>query len=152
MAKIPDLWPAKFTDLEQPTPVMILRQQAVLLGDKTNNVLTAFVESRQIDVGEFGHTFVVQAPLLGYRHPILRAAHGVRVYPVSLTILVEGARSYTDKQLKADFGVPSGKLADLNPDQFQAALKAVLGSRAVGDLIGSLIAQSRDAETDDGEE
>jgi hypothetical protein len=40
-----DLWPAKFGDVDARLPLVILREQAALLGEKTGNLVQALVKS-----------------------------------------------------------------------------------------------------------
>ena len=79
---IPDLWP----DIEQSQvvpPVAILREQAALLGKKTNHLLEGRVVSTNTGYGGFVHSFYIVAPTLDdYEYKLFQIEHGVNLYPV----------------------------------------------------------------------
>src|SRR5262245_38143551 len=84
-----DLWP---TDIEKAekleTPVSILKQQASLLGERTNQIVTAKVAQTDKDHGlpdsdDFAYVFFIAAPALGnYRYRLFTVAHGIELYPL----------------------------------------------------------------------
>jgi hypothetical protein len=78
---IPDLWP----EIEQSQvvpPVVILREQAALLGKKTNHLLEGrVVTSAATD--KFYHSFRIVAPALDdYAYGLFSVWHDVTLYPV----------------------------------------------------------------------
>ena len=125
---IPNLWPENFGESDKLTPVSILKQQGVYLGQKTNNLVIG--EVRSLAGADFvRHFFELSAPLMGYNHSLFYIEHDpVKLYPV---------------EIKSRGGVlgPEGK-AD-TPDQFLAELKEILNSENTKQIIQSLIAQSR---------
>lgn len=135
---IPNLWPE---DLGGPppvnTPLAILRRQAAILGERTQNVVTGRVESRQISGGQFfEHTFVVQAPALGYRIPVVDVRHGLVAYPAKVleTTVITGPRP-------PDID-PWRQLTPLYEPEFLVRLGQVLGSPEVRGVVSSFMAQS----------
>lgn len=129
---IPDLWPADFGAPPQPPPATILRQQGYLLGQRTQNFVIGEVESKSIAAkGEFIHTLVISAPVLGYRQAILHAKHGVSYYPAEVALYDATGRHRRREN------VPTA-------DAFMTVLRQELANPDTVALIGSLLAQSRD--------
>jgi hypothetical protein len=81
MAARDDLWGA-FTPEALRAPVTILREQARLLGDKTQHLIEAEVNT-SAGGGEFRHHFDVIVPALDdYRYRLFAVWHGLEIYPV----------------------------------------------------------------------
>ena len=81
---IPNLWPKDIGRHATLTPLAILRQQAANLGEQTQNLVKAVVESQQVADTVFEHTLVLVAPLLGFRFPLFHVRHGIQLYPIQL--------------------------------------------------------------------
>ena len=128
---IPDLWPPDFGTSSQPSPASILRQQAHLLGQRTRNVVVGEIESKSEGRGRFLHQFVLAAPLLDFRQPLLHIRHGVEVYPVELAV-------YDDS------GAHVVNISAVNSEQFMSALKSHLAAERIVRLVRSLVDQCRD--------
>jgi hypothetical protein len=78
---IPDLWP-EIEQTELLPPVAILREQAALLGKKTNHLLEGQVVTKT-DVGRFFHSFYIVAPALSsYTYRLFGINHDENLYPV----------------------------------------------------------------------
>jgi hypothetical protein len=128
---IPDLWPANFGITQQPSPASILRQQAHLLGQRTQNFVVGEVDSRPDGSNEFIHTFHLTASLLDFRQALLHARHGVDHYPVELAIYDENG-SHIAKSTIPDAA------------QFMSELRKHLASERIVRLVRSLVGQCRD--------
>ena len=132
---IPNLWPddiAVSNDLK--TPVTILRQQATLLGEKTQNLVVAEVSTtvEELSAGgnRFMHRFNVVAPALGnYRFCIFRVEHTIDFYPIKISV-------YSPKKGQPDITVKS-------EGEFAQALKEIFSSEEARRVIHALIAQSQ---------
>ena len=116
-----DLWPA----IEQPTikaPVVILREQAQLLGEKTRNIVEAEVTRIEgedwIPWYHFAYAFWIVAPTLGnYRYRLFAIAHGIDIYPVLVNLGTD---------LLKDVGAPiSEQLEKAKQSAMQTGAKAV---------------------------
>lgn len=88
-----DLWPEDLIEDVcnfSRTPAIILREQAALLGKKTNNLVEAEVvrvETRH--PGEFGYAFFIVTPVLdGYKYKLFTIEYNLNMYPVSLDISI----------------------------------------------------------------
>jgi hypothetical protein len=67
--QVPDLWPEDFGQLDMPTPLSILKQQGVYLGQRTNNVVIGQV--RSLAGADFvRHYFELSAPLMAYNYDL----------------------------------------------------------------------------------
>jgi hypothetical protein len=67
------------------TPFVILKEQAELLQEKTNGLLTVDLQNSQQGLS-FGFHFLIVAPTLNnYRYNLLTLSHGLGYYPVVLT-------------------------------------------------------------------
>ena len=82
---IPDLWPAEVAFTDVVSPLMILRHQAGLLRDRSQNVLEAVVTSH---VGEVDvvHEFSIVVPALARKsYSMFRVTHQFdQVYPAGI--------------------------------------------------------------------
>jgi len=137
-ATIPNLWPDTFGEPPQWTPVAILKQQGILLGQKTGNMVYGEVQSRVLPSGQFMHVLQITAPLLAFRQAVAVVIHNVDLYPLSVGQAKPGD---THNQ----FGVPemeSEPQQVTSPEQFLTVLRSILQSEATTKLIRSLIAQS----------
>lgn len=104
------------------TPVMILREQAALLGAKTHRQIEASVETRASD-GIFYHSFNLVVPALdNYTYQLFRICHGIDLYPV----LVE---------------TPRGALKMHSEYDFLLWLREKLSSQSTKQVISSILGQ-----------
>lgn len=82
MATQADFW-GEIAPAQVRTPVSILREQAALLGRKTNNTLEAKVSTTVSEASLFVHNFDLVVPALdGYTYRLFRLYHGADIYPV----------------------------------------------------------------------
>jgi hypothetical protein len=81
MAAQADFW-GEIAPASIRTPVSLLREQASLLGKRTNYLLEARVETSAA-YGDFTHRLVLVAPALSdYEYELLKIRHGIDLYPV----------------------------------------------------------------------
>ena len=118
-----NLWP-DFAIEPTKSPKSILKEQAGYLMAKTNNVLSAEVETVQSPNGQIVHHFYLVAPALNnYRYRILSVIHELFFYPLDITGI--------DFVLKAE-----------NQEEFINSLSEVFNSPATVQVISSLLSQS----------
>jgi len=121
---IPDLWPQDIGEASLQTPVTILRQEAALLGEKTNQLVTAEVTT-QSQGQTFLHSFVIVAPALdNYKYELFKVQHGISFYP--MTVIVQGGGNNIGSQA-----------------QFIEILRMIFTSPNTKNIVQSLIAQIR---------
>lgn len=120
--QIADLW-GGFEPAEVRTPLSILRQQAALLGDKTNHLVEARVNTHTS--GPYiNHAFNLVVPALeDYTYQLFQMSHGIELYPVVL--------DSTHKYLKLE-----------NEEAFVGWLSSCLSSETTKRIIGNLMAQA----------
>lgn len=119
MAAQPDLW-GEVVPAEVRTPLSILREQASLLGAKTNNLVEATVTTATYR-DEFVHRFLLVVPGFdNYTYELFRIAHGIELYPVF-----------------------AGGSARETEEKFIAWLKTTLSSDETKRIISNLFSQAR---------
>lgn len=128
MSSVPDvdLWPKERFATDVVTPVSILRRQAALLGEKTQQLVTAEVFTSV--VGDHAtHFFRLVVPALdNYRYELFRVEHRVEeLYPITGYFLLSTARRMEDQT------------------DFVGWLKDILSSNATLQRIDSLMAQAK---------
>jgi len=121
MAAQTDLW----GDIQAKairTPVSILREQATLLGPKTQNLIEAKVATTT-ELGTFFHSFNLVVPALdSYTYRLFRVSHQIELYPIRV------------------HGDPIVDLAD--EGAFSDWLRQRLSSEETKRIIASLTAQA----------
>lgn len=150
---MPDLWPKDIEYTGLKAPVTILREQASLLGKRTQNIVTAEVaqprdllvrmdQLRVINPRDplkpkaFFYAFHLVAPVLGnYRYELFTIANDIRLYPVMIypdeDILAEIAPDASEKILVAE-----------TEDEFVEMLSKILSSQKTKHVIQAILAQS----------
>lgn len=122
-----NLWPTDFGKVVERTPVSILREQALGLGERTSNIVIGRVTSRPEPPEKFAHTLHLYSSPLGYSTELLTIYHGIDLYPVA--IRVPGDPDLIDAT---------------NPEEFTASLKEIFSRGKIKKTIASLIAQSNE--------
>jgi hypothetical protein len=79
-----DLWPKARFETDAITPLSILRRQAALLGEKTQQLVTAEVSTRAHS-DQMTHTFRLVVPALdNYKYELFSVQHKIdQLYPVT---------------------------------------------------------------------
>lgn len=116
-----DLWPDDIAETKITPPVTILREQAALLGRKTNQLVRGHIDSSSYR-GTIVHTFQILVPALDYSLELFEISHGVALYPL-------------------DFRWHDSTTEIEGEDSFIAHLKTVLQSKDTKTVIHSLLAQ-----------
>lgn len=126
-----NLWP-EFAIEPTKSPKSLLKEQAGYLMQKTNNVLSAEVETSQSQ-GKIIHHFYVVAPAMdNYRYKIFSVSHGVIYYP--LAIEWEDYKSPWE-------GIMSGHQAK-DQEEFLVILSQIFNDPNTVRIISSLLSQS----------
>jgi hypothetical protein len=142
-----DLWPKELAVVDQKSPLTILREQASLLGEKTQNVVTAVVEGEHVIPGSwqrdapFRYGFTLTCPALGqYRFGAFAIAFGVEMYPVHFNLdtdiapeVIEGSELELDGE-----GFPVAS----NEHEFIETLKLIFNSKKIVRVIRALLSQA----------
>ena len=119
-----NLWP-DFTIETTKSPKTILKEQAGHLMEKTNNVLSAEVDTSQSKEKIFHNFYIVAPAINNYRYRVLLLTHEVFFYPLEI-IWVEKAVQYGAK----------------NQDEFLNILSEIFNAPETVRVISSLLSQS----------
>ncbi|RLC20652.1 MAG: hypothetical protein DRI57_04335 [Deltaproteobacteria bacterium] len=139
------LWPENLTVTGIKAPVIILREQASLLGDTTQNIIEAEVKRADVspdmrldkknDMG-FRYVFYIVAPALGnYQYKLFTIWHSVDLYPVIIC---------PDQDVRDELYPDSHKdeIQTESENEFIEMLKAIFHSKKTGNIIQALVSQS----------
>ncbi len=118
-----DFWPSNIADSRMTTPVIILKEQAALLGDKTRNLVQGEVLTQAVG-NMFVHHFYVSAPTLNYKYELFEISHGISFYPLNVRCAGQ-----------------SNPVPD--EEQFKERLKAIFSSEHTLNVVHSILAQVR---------
>jgi len=137
---IRDVWPANLTGPVTVNPVAVLRRQAEALGEKTHNFVIGEVETTPVASGTmFEHSFVLVAPFLRFRFPLLRVTHRIQPYPATV------AETDLTKPIDAKFWNTTAQ----DEKELLTALEEFFATDRVVSLVRSLITQSNDYAPED---
>jgi hypothetical protein len=122
-----DLWPVDLQPVQPVrTPVGLLKEQAALLGPKTDNILEAYVSTHKLEVKfgdeSFWTRFLIVAPTLEYHYEVFSITYGITLYPVR---------------------TESGEILN-DENELKSFLQRQLQSDKTRKVVGALIAQVRD--------
>lgn len=136
-----DLWGSQISAEPLATPVSILREQANLLGTKTDNLLRAEVVTSSDHVGNFEHSFYIVVPLLdNYRYRLFSISHGIQLYPVVFYGFPETLNSELHPA-HSFIPIPPIKFDVSNEVEFKQYLKEILSAKETLKIVKSLIGQ-----------
>jgi hypothetical protein len=134
-----DLWPKDLDQLAKSSaaaPVNILKEQAAVLGKRTNGLLDAEAVPHRdpYDTTKLRYSFeIVAAALQNYRYELFQIVHGPEMYPV--TFKVEREMS---NDVKAD---SYGGIDASNEEEFKKTFALILNSQKARKVISGLLAQ-----------
>ena len=129
MSVRPSLWPDDIAVTDAVAPVVLLKEQASLLGQETQNLVEARVHPGQSRYSEypFVYYFELVAPALdNYRYRLFEISHGVGFYPVRIEF--------------EEFACPRDAISE---NDFMEELAKIFSSERTKRIISSLIAQSK---------
>ncbi len=129
-----DLWPEYLTVTEMKAPIAILREQASLLGKKTQNIVQAQTDRVDADSDVFYYVFHIVAPGLGnYRYRLFAIRHNIDFYPVVFDI---------GQDMKDEIYPDREKISAGSEKEFLDILKKIFQSERTKQIIQALISQS----------
>ena len=146
-----DLWPSGIEVERISAPLIILREQAALLSERTKNLVQAEVIEEESRRDRFIFYFFLLAPVLGnYRYQLLTASHDIDLYPVEITvednILHEVSekldiRTYDSQGYYRQGDEPQYIHAE-SEEAFIKALRIIFNTRKSHRVLTALISQS----------
>lgn len=132
-----NLWPDNIGSgsTKMKPPVAILREQASLLGERTQNMVTASVNSVQgPSARPFRSGFMLLAPALGnYAYRLFSIEHGIELYPVVLDV---------DDDILMELPSQSRPVQANSEAEFLDLLRRIFASRKTRQIIDVMLAQS----------
>lgn len=144
-----DLWPQEIVLEQVKPPVTILQEQAILLGEKTRNLVKAEVDvdansmsSIYGDSADFLYAFYLTAPKLGdYHYRLFSIEYPMVFYPVQFYI---GSQIYSEQfQIYDDDIKPERNLVVAESEaEFIDYLGKILQSERTKQIISALMVQS----------
>ncbi len=136
-----DLWPSDLGTVTIKSPVTILREQASILGAKTNNIVKARVvktmaQSVSGTMLPFNFEFQINAPALdNYSYRLFIIAYDVDLYPVKFRWL--------DAAIVEEMGLGREPgLTASGPEEFNAILARIFGSQKTRHVIHAILSQT----------
>ena len=133
MSTTENLWGEIVAQPESRAPIVILREQASKLSELTNKFLLGNVQISR-EYAEITMTLSILVPALAnYEYDVLRAAHGVLLYPVNVY----------DVNEVLDETIPWEPIKCETEEEFKTTLAQILASEKVHKVIASLLAQAQ---------
>jgi hypothetical protein len=142
-----NLWPERFEPESLPPPKSLLQDQAGLLAKITGGMVQAEVTPLEGTEpilysleNDFGFRFDLVGPFLdNYRFTVLRFAHDIAMYPVSVVI----DKPISEELFLPDIGTRGGKYTVSNPEEMEVLLERIFQSSRIRKVVGSIIALSK---------
>lgn len=124
-----DLWGELSLEENIRTPLTVLREQAALLGEKTQHVLQGDVRISHYGVPDFEAEFLITAPALdNYSYRLFSIRYPLTMYPLKIIETITGMLPPIEYPTE---------------ESFISALRLILSHAKVKKIISSLIAQSK---------
>ena len=143
-----DLWPKELSTVDQRSPLTILKEQASLLGEKTQNIVIAVLANYDMfgpllrGNYPFKYGFVLTCPALGnYRFRLFSIGYGINMYPVCFDLDSDVAGEIIE-----DTHVEPGEdetFQASNEEEFIEILKRIFSSRKALQVIRALLSQAK---------
>ncbi len=135
-----DLWPQEITASPIQTPISILGAQAVILGNRTNNLIEATTRSLSREGSDgFSYEFLILANMLGYSYRPFSIQHSIELYPVRLFLLDDDVSKEVVGRVASTN--PWTTLVAASEKEFLESLGRILNSQKIKKVIGALLAQ-----------
>lgn len=144
-----DLWPNDLGLVDIKSPLSILKDQASMLGQKTQMIVKAEVGRGNVeyyfrsanikkeDLKKFFYDFYIVAPVLeNYRYRLFGIMHDIDLYPVEFLLDVEIEEEIIGEEVDL--------LVAHSESHFIDMLGRILNSNKTKKVIRSLLAQSRE--------
>lgn len=134
-----DFWPEDIGNVNITAPVMILRDQAALLGRRTRNIVEATVgnygDEFETPQEPFNYSFyIVARPVNNYHYGLFHISHGFDLYPVTFHIGEELFR-------ELGFQGENNGITVNNEEYFKEILAKILRSKKTRHVIQAILAQ-----------
>ena len=145
-----DLWAEDIGITTVKTPVAILKEQASLLGRKTQNLVIGEVisSSQEAEEPRITQRFNIKAPALGnYRYNLFSISHGIDVYPLAMSVENSIVSELFNSNLISGSHNPRIIRSE---EEFLDILNKILKSKRTKQVVHALLAQC--LESSEGEQ
>jgi len=140
-----DLWPTDIINPRLRAPITILKEQAILLQQKSNGVINAQVKriktQEQIseEKGHFLYEFVVVAPVLqSYEYRLFTISHEIELYPITIK---------TDEIVARELGnLNNDPIIVKSETDYIEQLRKIFCTKKTKKIINAMLAQSVEIE------
>jgi hypothetical protein len=140
-----DLWPTDIINTRVRAPLTILKEQAILLQQKSNGVINAQVkriktqEQLSIEKGFFLYEFVVIAPVLQrYEYRLFTISHEIELYPITIE---------TDEIIARELGnLNNDPIIVKSETDYIEQLRKIFCTKKTKKIINAMLAQSVEIE------
>jgi hypothetical protein len=140
-----DLWPTDIINTRVRAPLTILKEQAILLQQKSNGVINAQVkriktqDQLSIEKGYFLYEFVVVAPvLLSYEYRLFTISHEIELYPITIE---------TDEIIARELGnLNNDPVIVKSETDYIEQLRKIFCTKKTKKIINAMLAQSVEIE------
>jgi len=150
-----NLWPDNIAVTEKKAPVTILREQASMLGEKTQNIVIGQVQELpyqeekflafllpELDIQNqeskqefrFYYGFYIVAPSIGnYRYKLFTILYKIDFYPIIIRV---------DDDIKNEISSGNARQISANSEEeFSELLKRIFHSQKTKKIIGAILSQ-----------
>jgi len=138
-----NLWPKDLTDRKINTPITILKKQAALLGEQTNNIVEAEIENINtefwMEESGFSFSFNIVGRVLNYKFNLFRMGHGVNLYPLSINVDEEVFNEIKTNFSNSDY---NNVIIIQSESEFLDSLEKIFSSYKTRRVIQAIFAQS----------
>lgn len=139
-----DLWGDDFVNVSVKAPVVILREQASLLGQKTKGLILGKVSANRTDSSDrLSYSFSLVVPTLdNYNYGLFSINHPVtELYPVLFNFDTEIADAVPPSQKIPNLHTPFWTASAASEIEFENILSQILKSEKTRKVLSSLLAQ-----------
>jgi len=129
-----DLWPNDLAPAAVKSPLAILKEQGVALGEKTRGLVTGSVS--QIPSGadpRFTYKFYIESAPLRYRYDLFMVNQPVELYPVEVLLNGDLAEELLHQE--------RGRLTANDEEEFLEILKRIFNAEKTRKVVSALLAQ-----------
>jgi hypothetical protein len=137
-----DLWPPEIENERVESPVMTLREQASLLGEKSGNLVQGEVVGDNNSPKNLTYYFYIVAPTLGnYRYQLFYLEHEIYAYPLKIYV-EEAILDEIKMNVKVDAFIDHEFIRVDTETDLNETLKAIFWAKKTRRIITALISQA----------
>jgi hypothetical protein len=142
-----DLWPDDILQIPKTkAPVAILKEQAAILGQKTNNSIKGSIEQNSLGPkNRFDYIFIIIATGINYNFRLFEIYHDINFYPITIKINEDTGKELANAGMKI---TNLGTVKVSSEKEFLEALRIIFNSPTTRNVLSSLLSLSGYKEDD----